>query len=105
MKKLRRSASASPSRAKSTDNEVSKPALRKSPRKQSQKTIDVVTEQLPDMTGKLLEIWHILTLTNPESIDGPESEVSKPIKKAAASKSSKSRPQSKFIIILEHQLD
>lgn len=36
---------------------------------------------------------HILIVTNPESIDGPESEVGKPIKKATSSKSSKSRPQ------------
>ena len=42
----------SPSRAKPTDNEVSKPALRRSPRKQSQKRIDVVTEgQPPVITG------------------------------------------------------
>lgn len=37
-----------------------------------------------------------MIVTNPESIDDPESEVSKPIKKATSSKSSKSRSQSNF---------
>ena len=44
-----------------------------------------------------------MIVTNPESIDDPELEVGKPIKKAT--KSSKSRPQSKFSLILEHQPD
>ena len=47
LKKPRRSASASPSRANqdksSSGSEVSRPALRRSPRKQSQKILDVVT--------------------------------------------------------------
>ena len=38
-----------------------------------------------------------MIVTNPESIDDPESEVSKPIKKATSSKSSKSRSQSNFL--------
>lgn len=59
LKKPRRSASVSPSRANeeksSTANEASKPALRRSPRKQSQKTLDVVTEeQPPAITGIFL---------------------------------------------------
>ena len=61
LKKPRRSASASPSRAKSTDNEVStKPALRRSPRKQSQKTIDVVAEEQPlALTGIIFDTAYI----------------------------------------------
>lgn len=77
-----RSASVSPSRVNkekySSGNEVSNPALRRSPRKQSQKIHDVVTrEQLPAMN------------------DHPGSERGKPIKKATSSKTSKLRPQKK----------
>ena len=96
MKKPHRSVSASPSRAKSTDNELSKPALRRSPRKQSQKTINGATEeQSPAMTGIIIGDTAYIA-TNPDStIDNPGSEVIKPIKKATSSKSSKLRPQSK----------
>ena len=44
-------------------------------------------------------------ITNLVSIDDPGSEVSRPIKRATSSKSSKLRPQSKFYLILEHQSD
>ena len=69
---------------------MSKPTLRRSPRKQSQKSADVATdEQPPGMTvtfvGNTIITYHI-------PVDVPESEANKP----ATSKTLRSRPQSRI---------
>ena len=61
-------------------------------------------EQLPAMIGIIIGDT-TYNITNLVSIDDPGSEVSRPIKRATSSKSSKLRPQSKFYLILEHQSD